>query len=68
MTMTRYTIYWLTRDVGVIDRIRRRFGITEGMTVNGENTVSLHNAKDADDLQACALRGLIQIRNKPTKQ
>ncbi len=62
------TIYWTTKELKLIDSIRKRFGITEGMTVNGENTVSLHNAKDADDLQACALRGLIQIRNKPTKQ
>lgn len=62
--MTRYTIYWLTRDVGIIDRIRRRFGITEGMTVNGENSVDVNSDKDMQDLKLCEEKGLIQIRNK----
>lgn len=62
MTMTRYTIYWLTRDVGIIDRIRRRFGITEGMTVNGENAVEVNNDRDLADLEECEKNGLIQLR------
>ena len=64
MTMTRYTIYWLTRDVGIIDRIRRRFGITEGMTVNGENTVEIKTDRDLADLEECEKNGLIQLRKK----
>lgn len=59
------TIYWLTDNLRLIDRIRRRFNITKGMTINGENLVSIHTPKDLADLQACADRGLIQIRNKP---
>lgn len=64
MTMTRYTIYWLTRDVGIIDRIRRRFGIIEGMTVNGENAVEVDSEKDLADLADCEKNGLIQLRKK----
>ena len=51
------TIYWTTKELKLIDSIRKRFGITEGMTVNGENTVSLHNAKDADDLKPAPCAG-----------
>lgn len=59
------TIYWLTDNLRLIDRIRRRFNITKGMTINGENRVTLESDKDFSDLQACAERGLLQIRNKP---
>lgn len=64
MTKTT-TIYWLTDNLRLIDRIRRRFNITQGMNVNGENRVFLRDEKDLADLQACAERGLVQIRNKP---
>lgn len=60
----RITIYWLTRDVGVIGRIRRRFGITEGMTVNSENAVEVNNDRDLADLAECEKNGLIQLRKK----
>ena len=59
------TIYWVTKDLRLIDRIRRRFNITRGMTVNGENLVTLETDKDMADLKACEDRGLVQIRNKP---
>lgn len=62
--MTRYTIYWLTRDVGIIDRIRRRFGIIKSMTVNGENAVEVDSEKDLADLEDCEKNGLIQLRKK----
>ena len=35
------TIYWKTKDAGLIDRIRKQFGISQGMTVNGENEVEV---------------------------
>ena len=60
----RVTIYWRTKDGGLIDRIRRRFRITQGMSVNGESPVTINDEKDIADLKACADLGLIQIRNK----
>ena len=32
----RITIYWATKDGGLIDRLRQRFGISAGISVNGE--------------------------------
>lgn len=58
------TIYWTTKKVEFIDRIRERFNITTGMTVNGENMVTINSDKDFSDLKACQERGLLQIRNK----
>lgn len=55
------TIYWLTDNIALIDRIRRRFRITQGMSVNGESPVTINDEKDIADL------GLIQIRNKKSK-
>lgn len=51
----RITIYWVTENARIIDNIRQRFGIVEGMTVNGENIVTV-----TDD-------GLAELKNtKPT--
>lgn len=61
------TIYWLTDNIALIDRIRRRFRITQGMSVNGESPVTINDEKDIADLKACADLGLIQIRNKNSK-
>ncbi len=61
------TIYWLTGNIALIDRIRRRFRITQGMSVNGESPVTINDEKDIADLKACADLGLIQIRNKKSK-
>lgn len=58
------TIYWITKRVELIDRIRKRFNIIVGMTVNGENKVTITSEKDFSDLLACQERGLLQIRNK----
>lgn len=58
------TIYWTTKELKLIDSIRKRFGITEGMTVNGENSVDVNSDKDMQDLKLCEEKGLIQIRNK----
>ena len=47
--MEKLTIYWNTkllgRYPGYLERIRKRFGITKGMTVNGE-TVDVPSGKD----------------------
>lgn len=58
------TIYWTTKELKLIDSIRKRFGITEGMTVNGENTVEIKTDRDLADLEECEKNGLIQLRKK----
>jgi len=35
------TIYWKTRDLSIINTIRRNLNITVGMTVNGENIINV---------------------------
>ncbi len=64
----KLTIYWNTkllgRYPGYLERIRKRFGITKGMTVNGETDVEI-KAEDMDDLLATERAGYITIRRKP---
>lgn len=66
--MERLTIYWntklLDRYPGYLERIRRRFGITKGMTVNGETDVEI-SEEDMPDLLATERAGYITIRHKP---
>ena len=35
------TIYWKTKDLSIINTIRRILNITVGMTVNGENIINV---------------------------
>lgn len=56
-------IYWKTKDAGLIDRIRKQFGISQGMTVNGENEVEV-DEKGLQVLKDYETQGLIQLRNK----
>ena len=35
------TIYWKTKDLSIINTIRRDLNITVGMTVNGENIINV---------------------------
>lgn len=60
----RVTIYWRTKDGGLIDRIRKRFGISAGFTINGE-TVAEVDEKQFDELREYERQGFIQLRNKP---
>lgn len=39
------TIYWKTKDTHIIDRIRKRYNICQGMTVNGENAVEINEVQ-----------------------
>lgn len=57
------TIYWVTRDSGLIDRIRKRFGISEGMSINGENSVAVSDEELAE-LRKYEADGFIELRNK----
>ena len=59
----RVTIYWRTKDGGLIDRIRKRFGISAGITVNGE-TVAEVDEKQLDELKVYERQGFIKLRNK----
>lgn len=66
--MERLTLYWntklLSQRPGILERIRKRFGITKGITVNGETDVEI-KAEDMDDLLATERAGYITIRRKP---
>lgn len=59
----RVTIYWSTRDGGLIDRIRKRFGISAGITVNGETEVEINDGQ-LDELREYERQGFIRLRNK----
>ncbi len=59
----RITIYWATDNARIIDNIRQRFGIVEGMTVNGENSVTVTDDGLAE-LRKYEADGFIQLRNK----
>ena len=59
----RVTIYWRTKDGGLIDRIRKRFGISSGITINGE-TVAEVDSRQMDELREYERQGFIQLRYK----
>ena len=59
----RVTIYWRTKDGGLIDRIRQRFGISAGITVNGE-TVAEVDSRQLVKLKEYEKQGFINLRNK----
>lgn len=61
--MKTITIYWITKDTGIIDRIRRRYNITTGMTVNGETNVTV-SEKQHEELKKVEELGYIQLRYK----
>lgn len=57
------TIYWKTKQVSVIDAIRKEMNIKEGMTINGENTVDV-NEQQLNRLKEYENKSFIQLRNK----
>ena len=59
----RMTIYWKTRNLTLIDNIRKRFGIAEGMSINGENAVTVSDEQLAE-LRKYEAEGFIELRNK----
>lgn len=59
----KITIYWSTKDSGLIDRIRKRFGISAGITVNGETEVEINDGQ-LDELREYERQGFIRLRNK----
>ena len=63
--MVKLTIYWVTKNREAISKIRERFGIPKGMTVNGETNAEIKD-EDMPLLEETAKRGFIQIRYKST--
>lgn len=59
----RITIYWATKDGGLIDRIRQRFGISAGISVNGETEAEVDD-RQFDELKVYERQGFIKLRNK----
>lgn len=59
----RITIYWVTKDGGLIDRLRQRFGISAGISVNGETEAEVDD-KQLDELKVYERQGFIKLRNK----
>lgn len=60
----KVTIYWITKDVSKITRIRERFGIENYTSVNGETPAEISD-EDIELLRETEKRGFIQIRFKP---
>lgn len=60
----KVTIYWATKDGGLIDRIRKHFGISSGITINGETETEV-DSRQMDELREYERQGFIQLRNKP---
>ena len=56
----KLTIYWVTKDESIRARIRKRFGIPWGMTVNKETKVEIRD-EDMDLLRETEKRGFTQI-------
>ena len=57
------TIYWVTKNSNLIHRIRQRYGIVEGMTVNGENAVTVDDGQ-LKELKEVEKLGYIKLRFK----
>ena len=62
--MVKLTIYWVTNDKAIKQKIRERFGIPVGMTINAETKAEIKE-EDMPLLEETARRGFIQIRYKP---
>jgi hypothetical protein len=60
----KITISWKTRDMRTIKKIKRRFGIKEGITVN-KLTVTNIKDEDRDLLNLVKNNGFIDILNIP---
>ena len=59
----KVTIYWSTKDGGLIDRLRQRFGISAGISVNGETETEVDD-RQLDELKVYERQGFIKLRNK----
>lgn len=60
----KVTIYWITKDSGIIHRIRQRYNISKGMSINGETDIEV-SEQQLDELKEVEKRGFIKLRFKP---
>lgn len=60
----KVTIYWITKNCGIIDRIRKRYNISQGMSINGETDIEVDD-KQLGELKEVEKRGFIKLRFKP---
>lgn len=60
----KVAIYWTTKEQDKIARIRKRFNLPDGMTVNGETNAEIKE-EDLPVLRLTEKMGYIQIRIKP---
>lgn len=61
--MIKVCIYWRTKNAIAKERIRKRFNITQGETINGETWCEIKE-EDYDLLKLTAEGGFIDLRNK----
>ena len=61
----RVTIYWRTKDGGLIDRIRKRFGADLRELQLTERPWRRLTSRQMDELREYERQGFIQLRNKP---
>lgn len=54
--------YWVTRNRETIHKIRERFAITEGQTINGETYTHIRESDWKDFLVLAVKGGFINIR------
>ena len=63
--MINVCIYWVTRNREHVRKIRERFAITAGQTINGETYTQIKES-DWNDFSALLESGkYITLRNKP---
>lgn len=60
----KVTIYWNTKDSSIIHRIRQRYNISQGMSINGETDIEV-NELQLEELREVERRGYIKLRFKP---
>lgn len=58
--MRKCVIYWRVNDMNVINKIRARFGIPRGITVNGISECSIKD-EDWDLFKETEKRGFLQV-------
>ena len=63
--MRHCTIYWRIKDPAIIKKIRDRFGLPKGMTVNGISECDVKD-EDWDLFKETDNRGFIQVRRCTT--
>lgn len=59
-----YSIYWRTKDISIIEKIRKRFNIPSGITLNGETPLPETFNTEDPIFRETVRRGFIDLRKK----